>query len=195
MWELVSQFSAFGVFLAIASIGFLFLLISLVFGEIFDHFDFDHDIDHDLAHGGPGFFSTRVMSVFITAFGGFGAIGVHNGYSILASSAMGFGGGMVFASLIYVFARFLYSQQASSTVRVSDLVGRSAEVIVAIPPNNLGQIRCLIGESMIEKMARSRDGSPIPFNAIVKVEEVLGESVIVSLVARFEESDKTKSPS
>lgn len=195
MWELLSQFSAFGVFLGIASIGFLFLLISLVFGEIFDHFDFDHDVDHDLGHGGPGFFSTRVMSVFITAFGGFGAIGVRNGYSILASSAIGFGGGVVFASLIYGFARFLYGQQASSTVRVSDLVGRSAEVIVAIPPNSLGQIRCLIGESMVEKMARSRDGSPIPFNAIVTVEEILGESVIVSPVARFKETEKTKSPS
>jgi hypothetical protein len=195
MGELLSQFSAFGVFLAIACIGFLFLLISLIFGEIFDHFDFDHDIDHDLGHGGPGFFSTRVMSVFITAFGGFGAIGVRNGYSILASSAMGFGGGVIFASLIYAFARFLYSQQASSTVRVADLVGRSAEVIVAIPANNVGQIRCLIGESMVEKMARSRDGSPIPFNSIVTVEEVLGETVIVKPAARLQEREETKSPS
>ena len=38
MTELFSQFSAFAVFLAIAAIGFLFLLVSLIFGEVFEHF-------------------------------------------------------------------------------------------------------------------------------------------------------------
>ena len=61
--------NAFTVFLAIGALGFLFLMVSLVFGEIFEHLD--SSLDHDLDHGGPGFFSTRVMSVFVTAFGGF----------------------------------------------------------------------------------------------------------------------------
>ena len=69
--------NAFSVFLAIAAVGFLFLMISLFFGEIFEHFD--GSLDHDLDHGGPGFFSTRVLSVFITAFGGFGAIATDYG--------------------------------------------------------------------------------------------------------------------
>src|SRR4029450_9281488 len=56
--------NGFSVFLGIAAVGFLFLMVSLFFGEIFEHFDtaFDHDLDH----GGPGFFSPRVMSVFVT---------------------------------------------------------------------------------------------------------------------------------
>ncbi len=37
--DLSFQLNAFTVFLAIAAVGFLFLMVSLVFGGIFDHFD------------------------------------------------------------------------------------------------------------------------------------------------------------
>ena len=71
-------FSAFAVFLGIASIGFLFLVVSFVSGELFDHGDLaGHDADfHGDVHGGPGvsIFSTRILSVFITAFGGLGLL-------------------------------------------------------------------------------------------------------------------------
>ena len=70
--ELLPALNAFTVFLAIAVVGFLFLMVSLFFGEIFEHFD--TSLDHDLDHGGPSFFSPRVMSVFVTTFGGAGAI-------------------------------------------------------------------------------------------------------------------------
>ncbi len=85
--------TAFTVFLAIACVGFLFLLISLVFGGIFDHFEWGADAGFD--HGGPGFFSGRVIAVFITSFGSFGAIATHYGISPLPASGIGFGGGVV----------------------------------------------------------------------------------------------------
>ena len=177
LWE---HISALSVFLGIAAIGFLFLLISLIFGEIFDHFDIGHGFDHDLGHGGPGFFSTRGFAVFITAFGGFGAIGIYRGYGVLPSSFFGFTGGVVLATLVFFFARFLYGQQASSAIVSSDLVGRTAQVSVAIPENGIGQVRCLVGESIVDKIARSKDGNAIAFNSLVRIEEIGGESVIVS---------------
>ena len=172
-----SQPTAFVIFLAIAAVGFLFLLISLLFAGIFDHFE--GGFDHDLDHGGPGFFSVRVLSVFITAFGGFGAIATHYGLSTLASSGAGFASGLFFASLIYAFARFLYGQQASSEVRSRDIIGQTARVVVAIPAGGVGQVRCQLGEELIDKIARSRDSDGIPENAVVQVDEVLGETVIV----------------
>jgi hypothetical protein len=182
MWELVSHINAISVFLGIAAIGFLFLVISLIFGGIFDHFDLGHGFEHDLGHGGPGFFSTRVLSVFITAFGGFGAIGIYQGYGTFTSSFFGFAGGIVLASVIYFFARFLFTQQASSTISSTDLVGRTAQVTVGIPAGGVGQVRCLVGESMVDKIARSRDGAAVPYNALVKIEEIVGESAVVSPV-------------
>lgn len=180
MSDWFSQFSAFAIFLAIGAIGFLFLVISLLFGEIFEHADFgDHDAGGDLGHGGPGFFSTRVISVFVLAFGGFGAIGVNYGLSTLGASLVGAGSGLVFGSIIYGFARFLYGQQASSEVKTADLVGQTARVIIAIPAGGLGQVRCQIGEALVDKIARAGDGQAIPENVGVKIEEVLGETVVV----------------
>src|SRR5271157_4867643 len=146
---LLAGFSAFAVFLGIASIGFLFLVISLLFGEFFGHGDVvGHDADfHGDVHGGGGvsIFSTRVLSVFVTAFGGFGAIGIHLGYGTEVSTAIGVAGGLVFGTIIYLFASFLFSQQASSEIRVSDLAGNIAQVTVAIPKAGVGQIRCTMG--------------------------------------------------
>jgi membrane protein implicated in regulation of membrane protease activity len=173
----LSQISAFTVFLGIGAIGFVFLLVSLIFGELFEHFD--HSFDHDLDHGGPSILSSRVLSVFVTAFGGFGALATSYGLGVPAATGVGFGSGVVFGSVIYYFAKFLYGQQATSHVRPSDLTGRTARVIVAIPAGGVGQVRINLVEDMIDKVARTKDGSPMPENSLVKVEEVMGEMVIV----------------
>jgi membrane protein implicated in regulation of membrane protease activity len=171
--DLLSQPTPFAVFVAIAAVGFTFLMISLFFGEIFEHFDQDFD------HGGPSFFSTRVVSVFVTAFGAFGGIAAQYGFSPLAASSVGVGGGLLFGTLVYLFARFLYGQQASSDVISSDLVGQTARVVVAIPAGGVGQVRCRVGEELVDKIARARDGVSIAEHASVRIEEILGEVVVV----------------
>ena len=174
----ILPFTAFSVFLVIALAGLVFLLLSLVFGGVFEHFD--TSFDHDLDHGGPSFFSPRVLSVLVTTFGGVGAIATHYGLSPLPASAAGIASGVGLSAIVLAFARFLYRQQASSDVRTSDLVGQSARVVVAIPDNGLGQVRCRLGEELVDKIARARDGRAVPENAAVRVEEVLGETVVVS---------------
>ena len=174
---LLSSLSAFSVFLAIAGIGFLFLIVSLIFGEIFDAFD--GGFDHDLDHGGPGFFSTRAIAVFVTAFGGTGAIATQYGLGPLPASGVGVLSGLVLGGAVFLFARFLYGQQASSEVRAQELVGQSCRVIVGIPAGGIGQIRCRIGEELVDKVARAIDDGSIAENTVVRVEQVLGEVVIV----------------
>jgi membrane protein implicated in regulation of membrane protease activity len=169
--------TAFSVFLVIAGIGFGFLVISLVFGEIFDFFD--GSLDHDFDHGGPGLLSTRAIAIFITTFGASGAIATHYGLSPLASSGIGAAIGLVFAAMVAAFARFLYGQQASSDVGVADLVGQPARVVVAIPAGGVGQIRCRLGDELIDKIARAHDDEMIPENVSVRVEQALGEIVVV----------------
>jgi hypothetical protein len=178
MWEAIAQFSSISIFLIIGALGLAFLVISFFFGEFFEAIDMGADLD--ASDDGEGVFSLKVMSVFVTAFGGVSALGVYQGFSGLLSIAFGVTGGFVMAGLVYYFGRLLYSQQSSSHIDTADLVGCKAEVIVGIPEGGSGQVRCLLGESMIEKIARSRDGSPIPQYAAVLIEEVFGESVIVS---------------
>lgn len=173
---LLASTSAFVTFLAIAVFGFVFLLAGAIFGDLFEHGDMGHDAGD---HGGPSILSTRVLSGFITAFGGFGAIAIHLGYSLGTSTTIGFGGGIAFAALIYVFIWVLFTQQASSHIVVGDLVGRSAEVSVAIPKGGLGQVRCTMGDNVIEKIARAKDNQEIPANSVVKIEEIVGETLLV----------------
>ena len=175
--DLLFQLNSFTVFLAIAAVGFLFLMMSLFFGGIFEHFD--SGLDHDLDHGGPGFFSARVISVFITAFGASGAIASDYGLGPLASSGIGALSGVVLATPIYLFARFLYGQQATSESRAQDLVGQIGRVVITIPAGGVGQVRCKVGEELVDKVARGRESDAIAENTSVVVEEVLGETVVV----------------
>jgi membrane protein implicated in regulation of membrane protease activity len=174
--------SAFVTFLAIAAFGFAFLIASSILGDLFEHGDFSHDMDgHDTdGHAaGPSILSSRILSVFVTAFGSFGAIGIHLGYGVGVSTTMGFGGGVLFGGVIYAFASFLYSQQASSHVRTGDLVGNTAQVSVAIPQDGMGQVRCTLGDTVVEKVARAVNHKEIPVNTLVRINAIVGEIVLV----------------
>lgn len=178
MPEFLSNISSLLVFLAIAAIGFIFLLVSLVLGDIFDSFGIDGGLD-----GGAelhGFLDSRVLSVFVTSFGGFGAIAIQMGLGIVVSSFVGLAGGVVLGGLVSLFARFLYKQQSSSSVGTSQMIGRTAQVIVSIAPGSLGQVSCRIGEERVEKLARSKDNREIKAGSMVRVDEIAGDSVIVS---------------
>lgn len=178
MPEFLSNVSFLTVFLAIAAVGFIFLLVSLVVGDIFDSFGFETGLDGGA--DGHGFLDSRVISVFVSSFGGFGAIGIQMGLGIVASSLMGLAGGVVLGGLVSLFARFLYKQQSSSSVGTAQMIGRTAQVIVSIAPGSLGQVSCRIGEERVEKLARSKDNREIKAGAIVRVDEIAGDSVIVS---------------
>jgi membrane protein implicated in regulation of membrane protease activity len=176
--EFLANITPLAVFLVIAAIGFGFLLISLVVGDIFDSFGFETGLDGGA--DGHALLDSRVLSVFVTAFGGFGAIGVQIGFSIITSSLLGLAGGVILGALVSLFGRFLYKQQSSSSVTTGQLVGRSAQVIVSIAPGSLGQVSCRVGEERIEKLARTRDNREIKAGATVRVDEVAGDSLIVS---------------
>jgi membrane protein implicated in regulation of membrane protease activity len=176
--EFLSNSSSLMVFLAIAAIGFIFLLISLLVGDIFDSFGVDAGLDGGA--DGHGLLDSRVISVFVTSFGGFGAIGIQMGLGIVASSLMGLAGGVVLGGLVSLFARFLYKQQSSSSVGAAQMIGRTAQVVVSIAPGSLGQVSCRVGEERIEKLARAKNNQEIKAGAMVRVDEIAGDSVIVS---------------
>jgi len=176
--DLFESLNLLAVFLIIGGIGFAFLLISLVVGDIFEMFGGSADI------GDPGidfgFLDSRVLAVFITAFGGFGAIAAQMGFGAAVSSFVGLLGGAFFAGMVSVFGRFLIGQQASSSVSDHDLIGHTAQVTVTIKPGQIGQITAKIGDERVEKIARAKSGDEIKVGSIVTVDSIAGDSVIVS---------------
>lgn len=178
MPEFLANISPLIVFLGIAALGFVFLLVSLLLGDIFDSFGVDAGMDGGA--DGHGLLDSRVISVFITSFGGSGAIGIQMGLGIVASSLIGLASGVVLGGLVSLFGRFLYKQQSSSSVGAAQMIGRTAQVVVSITPGSLGQVSCRVGEERIEKLARSKDNLEIKAGAMVRVDEIAGDSVIVS---------------
>ena len=145
--------NAFTVFLGIAAVGFLFLMVSLFFGEIFEHFD---------AALRPRSRSWRARASSARA---------SSACSSPRSAALAPSRrtralvrlppppsapsrGLLLAAPVYFLARFLYGQQATSETRTQDLVGKVGRVVVAIPAGGVGQVRCTIGEELVDKIAR-----------------------------------------
>ena len=177
MTDFFASISALTVFIAIAAFGLVFLVVSLLFGELLNDLGFGGD------GGGPdghGFIDTRSVAVFLTAFGGFGAIAVRSGLGVVPSALLGLASGLVLGGAVALFGRFLYSQQSTSSVSGSQLVGRTAQVTVTIPAGGVGQVSCRIGEERVEKIARAREGEELKSGALVLIEEFTGDSVIVS---------------
>jgi len=176
----MTDFSLMTIFLVIGGLGFLFLLVSFIVGDLFDALGFDFDTNLDANHD-FGVFDSRVIAIFLTAFGGFGAIGVSLGLAALGSTLFGVLGGVAFGALVFYFGRFLYRQQSTSSISEQDLIGRTAQVVVAIHAGKIGQIACRVGEERVEKIARARDGAEIKMGSTVRIEEITGDAVIVSV--------------
>lgn len=168
------------VFLIAGGIGLVFLLISLVIGDLFEVIDMDFNTDLHPDGGDIGILDSRVISVFLTAFGGVAALTLYLGFGGILSSLAGLVSGVVFGGLIFAFGYFLHSQQSSSSVTERDLIGRTARVVVGIQPGSVGQISCRIGEERVEKLARTRNGEAIKEGETVFIEEIAGDSFIVS---------------
>jgi membrane protein implicated in regulation of membrane protease activity len=166
------------VYAAIGATGLLFLILMLFIGDLFGDHDIDHaDLDHD---SGPGFFSARVMAAFTTSFGVGGVVGRYYGFSHPLSSGIGVVVGLVMATIVWQFGRLLHGQQASSEVRVADLVGQTGVTTVAIPDGGAGEVTMTVRGERSSHIARSADGAAIPRGAEVVVRSIGGDSIVVA---------------
>src|SRR5262245_38757130 len=169
------------IYIVIAFVGLLLLLVMLFVGEVFggDHDVGHHEIGHDGDAGGPSIFSIRIMSAFLTAFGVGGVVARYYNLSHPAASGVGIVAGVVMAGIVFQFAKLLYSQQASSELRMHGLVGTRAEVSIAIPAGGVGQVVVTSGGARSEHIARSADGRAFARGATVVITSLGGDSVTV----------------
>ncbi len=179
------------IFLTVGGIGFLFLMISLIIGDIFDALDLDFgaDVDVDVdadadfdGSGGAGFgiLDSRVISMFLVGFGFIGAIALKLGLGGILGAIIGSGSGLILGGLIFAFGYYLVAQEATSPVTNRELVGHAAKVTVDIKPNSIGQISFNVREQRIDKLARTRDGKEIKAGETVFIEEIAGNEFTVS---------------
>jgi len=157
-------------------VGFVYAVITGALGHFFGggndiHMDASGHIGFEGGEVGLSVASPTLIAAFLSGFGGTGLI-VHNlyhpgiGVSLLVSTL----GGLAISGGAYVLLGFLYQKtQAGSEFRDEQVVGKAAEVTLAIPEGGMGEIAFSVKGSRNIASARSEDGKAIPRYAAVKI--------------------------
>lgn len=128
---------------------------------------------------GPGPISIRTILAFTGGWGWGGLIG----YDVLKwgvfSAPFGLAVGFLMAVIIFRFTRFLYMQEATSTVSEVELVGSEGVVLTAIPPTGAGEIRLYARGTPLKCLARSEGGERIEAGRSITVVEEIGGTLVV----------------
>ena len=171
------------IFLLVGAIGFIFLMVSVLIGDLFEFLDVDLDLD-----GGDGFswFDTRAIAMFMTAFGLIGALTTYLEFGFYASIGSAVLSGLVLGSMVLALGYFLLTQQSNSSITRRELVGRTAKVLVAIRPGEIGQITIKVGEERLDKIARSNSEEVINEGETVFIEATDNEGFLVSSMKGYE---------
>jgi membrane protein implicated in regulation of membrane protease activity len=145
-------------------------------------FHVDHDVSFDHGSVGVSPLSPITIASFVTSFGGFGLIGTQlmflpDPISLIFAAV---GAGVIATGMFFFYSKVLVAGQGSSEVRLAELGGKMAEVIIPIPENGLGQVAFVARGTRATRGARSADGKAIPRGTIVNIEAVTGNTVIVS---------------
>jgi membrane protein implicated in regulation of membrane protease activity len=157
-------------------VGFVYAVITGALGHIFGsgsdvHMDASGHIGFEGGEVGLSVASPTLIAAFLSGFGGTGLV-VHNlyhpgtGVSLLVSTL----GGLVISGGAYALLGFLYQKtQAGSEFRDEQVVGKSAEVTLAIPEGGVGEIAFSVKGSRSIASARAEDGKAIPRHTTVKI--------------------------
>lgn len=173
-------------------VGFLFAIVTAVFGHLFG----GHDAHMDMGAGGhaetgfqdqgmPGIsiFSPTTICCFITAFGAFGLI-----FSKLEATRSPWisaplalvGAVIVAAAVVALFGAIFKRTQSSSESHVRELVGVAATVISPIPAEGVGEIAYVQGGTRYTAPARDDNAQSIATGQSVRIVRIVGPQFFVS---------------
>lgn len=189
--NLLSEGIASLVFAALAIVGAIISIVSMLFGG-----DHDSDVDHDVDHGGDGdhgdhgdsgvgfgwllypVMSVRGMSLLATGFGALGYITFYVTQKLLYSCIVGTLSGWLFAFVGFMLIRTFKKQQSNSLVQNEALIGLEAIVTLSIPKNGMGEVTLIVpGQGQTRRTAVS--SQPIRSGQPVKIIRTFGSNVEV----------------
>ncbi len=189
------------IYFALLGVGFLYAILILIGGGLHDinlpdldvdvgdlggvdmpdvHVDFDAAPSFDHGEIGVTPLSPITIASFVTAFGAFGIVATQLfSASAPLSLVWAAGGGLVVAAIAHFAFGYLLSTQASSEVRRQDIVGATAEVIIPIPAEGLGQIAFVARGGRVTYGARAEEETAIRRGTIVTIVDVVGSVALV----------------
>lgn len=173
------------IFLIIFAVGLALALVTFVVGELFDLGDFGGDgaDGHSLGAEGASPFSSRILFVFMTAFGGVGFIAQSLDWALpLAIAAAVVGGAAVAGGTFFLIVLPMSRQQGSQKLSLDDLMDLVGEVTDDIPAGGLGKVALVPPgtRTRVSRAARSQNGAHLPPGTVVRVVHVGPGSLTVT---------------
>lgn len=165
------------IFFLIAVAGLMLLAISVIVGEIFDFLSFEFG-DLGLGGDGGGPVTTPAISLGLTAFGATGMITQWAGWGVLLSVATSFVSAIAFAALGGWIALMFYRQTSGTDDAFVAVVGKLGEVVTSIT-STPGEVQISSYGSTHTRLARSLSGERIPSGTIVRIVDVMGNTLVV----------------
>ncbi len=194
-------------YIALAAIGCMYVVVSLLLGHVFDAFGHGGDAGAGAAHGvsesygidatghgsamaGDGGAATfhfprcspLALATLAGTVGGLGLMTRHglgwgDGASLALSLPLGFA---ITYAVTYMTWRMLAAASTTSTIQTQDLVGAPAEILTPIPEGGLGEVAALARGQRYTAPARAAHGRALGRGATVKVVGVSGSTLIVA---------------
>ncbi len=156
------------VFLVIGAVGLLLLLLSVVAG---DHLPAMFDVldAGDLLTGAG-------LAGFLGALGFVGALVLDRTDDVGAASGAGVAAGLAVGALVGWITQRLRGDSSAQSPSTRDLVGVTGTVILPIPDDGFGQVRCGVAGHLVTLDARA--DRPVPSGTEVRVIESLSPTSV-----------------
>lgn len=169
-------------------VGGALVVLSLFGGD--SHHGGDHDFhagaDHDADHGDGSqdvwipFFSLRFWTYFAMTFGAAGLILTFLVKTAEPTAGMFAGAtGLITGLLVSFGMRMLSKSDIDSSIKSSEMMGKEAQVVVAIRPGQLGRVRISVKGEVLELLASSDDVDALEAGATAVIVEMDGDRVKV----------------
>lgn len=169
----------------------LLFLIQLVMTFIAG--DMDHDMDQDIDtqidgdHGiGFQFITFKNLIAFFTLFAWSGLAAIEGGFGlsiiIIISTISGLAMMIIMAALFYYISRFTQS----GTLDMENAVGETGDVYLTIPAkkSGMGKVQITVQGHLHTLNAMTEDLEDIKTGAIVEVDEIISDSILLVHRAR-----------
>ncbi|MGA7615276.1 MAG: NfeD family protein [Thermoanaerobaculia bacterium] len=167
-------------YFSLFAIGVIFTIVTSLM-SLGDGANIDMNVD-GAGHVDVPIFSPTILSVFVTGFGGIGAIlRMTTDLHPLVEVSIAGGGGLLFAFIgLLILGAITRQTQVGSEYATAELVGSHAEVITPIPEGGgFGEVAYVKKGQRSNASARSVSGSAIPRNIEVRIVSVSGSTLVV----------------
>ncbi len=165
---------------------FLIQLIMTFIGGDADH-DMDHDGSIDADHGmGFQFITFKNMIAFLTLFAWSGLASIEGGFSLTVTIVISTISGLIMMTIMAALFYYISKLSQSGTLDYDNAIGETGDVYLTIPAkkSGMGKVQITVQGHLRTLNAMTEDLEDIKTGAIVEVDEIISESVLLVHRAR-----------